>query len=93
MSGVLQGYGGGQCDGRHEHVTLEGRFADGSWATTVAKEYPPGLCKCLGTAIFEAAKARLAQLSGLGEGEDVDSDLAPFVVPLDPYHQVERGAD
>ena len=74
-------------------MTLEGRHEDGSWATTAAKEYPPGLCELLGKAIFGQARSQVAQLSGVdGEG-DLDPDLAPFFVPLDPYLQVERGAD
>ena len=80
IEGMAQG---GVCNGLHDHVTLTGREEDGAYRTAAAKEYPPGLCKIMATAVLDAARRHLALVpAGAVEHEE---EYARFYVPLDPY--------
>ena len=52
------------CDGRHEHVSLRGKRADGKFVTTSFARYPPRLCELLAHCCAATLKRFALQGSG-----------------------------
>jgi hypothetical protein len=80
--------GAGRCSPalRHVHVSLSGKAEDGSWRTSPAKTYPPGMCRLLARAIHRRAASVLAQHAGVSpEMCPPDDALLSLVIPINWY--------
>ena len=76
---------GGRCNGLHKHTSLMGRTSTGEFNTAVAKQYPSLLCNILAHAVLDFAASHLSALAGCTGPEELEQDMRPFFVPLDPY--------